>query len=171
MDCPGYRDLRSLLFLDESEDVSRKAEKKQANRNKTQKQGHSLHGKSPGFRVKNSVISIPAPGLSIAMHEQALCFVHQNYLQNWLWLYGDDTLRKDDLALTSAITALGLSAMANMRMSPPLMLAAREEYIKALSATNNNIMDPILSKTDHTLMAVMFLGKFEVSCVLHFQYF
>jgi hypothetical protein len=105
------------------------------------------------------------------MHEQALCFVHQNYLQNWLWLYGDDTLRKDDLALTSAITALGLSAMANMRMSPPLMLAAREEYIKALSATNNNIMDPILSKTDHTLMAVMFLGMFEVSCVLHFQDF
>lgn len=101
------------------------------------------------------------------MQEQASCFVHQNYLQNWLWLYGDDTLQKDDVSLTPAITALGLSAMANMRMSPPLMLAARKEYIKALSATNKNIIDPIVSKTDHTLMAVIFLGMFEVSSVLN----
>lgn len=171
MECPGYRDLRSLLFLDESEDVGRKVEKQQKIRHRTQKHGYSLRGKSQGFCVRNSLISIPGPGLSVAMHEQASCFVHQNYLQNWIWLYGDDTLRKDDAALTSAITALGLSALANMRMSPPLMLAAREEYIKALSATNKNIMDPILSKTDHTLMAVMFLGMFEVSCVLDFQYF
>lgn len=168
VECPGYRDLRSLLFLDESEDVSRKVENQQAIRYRTSKHGHSLRGgRSEEYRIRKSVKS----GLSVAMHEQALCFMHQNYLQNWLWLYGDDTLQKDEVALTSAITALGLSAMANMRMSPPLMLAAREEYIKALSATNKGITDPYESKTDHILMAVMFLGMFEVNHFLNFQYF
>jgi hypothetical protein len=167
VECPGYRDLCSLLFLDESEDVGRKVEKQQKIRHRARKHGYLLQDKSQAFCMRNNIISIPGPGLSTSMHEQASCFVHQNYLQNWLWLYGDDTLRQDDVALTSAITALGLSAMANMRMSPPLMLAAREEYIKALSATNKNIMDPISSKTDHTLMAVMFLGMFEVSYVLN----
>lgn len=169
MECPGYRDLHSLLFLDESEDVGRKVEKQQTIRHRTQGQRCTLPSKSQGFRMKNSVISIPRARLSVAMHEQALSFVHHSYLRNWLWVDGADALREDDMALSSAMTALGLSAMANMRMSPPLMLSAREEYIKALSATNRNVMDPILSKTDHTLMAVMFLGLFEVSCVLKLE--
>ncbi|KAH8691338.1 Zn(II)2Cys6 transcription factor [Talaromyces proteolyticus] len=162
VDCPGYRDLRSLLFVDETKDVSIKAEKKGVTKYKTEKRGKSSRDSNQEAYRTTMIAPLPDQELLFPIHEQALCFVYQNYLQKWLWLYGDGAVRDDNLALSSAITALGLSAMANMRMSPPLMMAAREEYTKALAATNQNIKDPVLSKTDQTLVAVMFLGMFEV---------
>lgn len=67
--------------------------------------------------------------------------------------------------LRSAITALGLAVLANIRMSPSLMMSAREEYTTALANTNRSLIDTVESKTDQTLLAVMFLGMFEVSCL------
>jgi hypothetical protein len=64
--------------------------------------------------------------------------------------------------MLSAINALGLAALANMKMSPALMMTAREEYTAALACTNQSLKDPVISQADSTLMAVMFLGMFEV---------
>ncbi|KIW66446.1 hypothetical protein PV04_05781 [Phialophora macrospora] len=68
----------------------------------------------------------------------------------------------DNAAVSSSVTALGLAVLANTRVSPTLMISAREEYTIALASTNRALRDPLSSKSDLTLMAVMFLGMFEV---------
>jgi phosphoribosylformylglycinamidine (FGAM) synthase PurS component len=42
-----------------------------------------------------------------------------------------------NFAVNSALTAVGLAALSNIRMSPQMMLKARREYTTALSHTNN----------------------------------
>lgn len=164
MNCSGYRDLDSLLFLDESENVSRKARKTYATKAIVYKQGPSYDRRTQDSEIGAYACLNPEHGLDIALRDQALSFVYRNYLQNLVWIHGTDpVVRGESTAMTSAIAALGLSAMANIRMNPTLMLEARKEYIKALSATNQSIMDPVMSKTDETLVAVMFLAMFEVT--------
>lgn len=62
------------------------------------------------------------------------------------------------------MVALGLATLGNIKMSRAILIAAREEYVKALSHTNKAIGDPFLSKSESTLAAVIVLGMFEV-CV------
>lgn len=67
--------------------------------------------------------------------------------------------------MSSAVAALGLATLGNIKTAPSIMMAAREEYAKALSCTNYALDDPILSKSDFTLAAVIVLGMFEVSSI------
>jgi hypothetical protein len=108
------------------------------------------------------------------MHEQATCFVFRNYVCQWLRPYANclttPQSTEDNTAVISAMTALGLAALANIKMSPTIMMAAREEYTAALACANRNLRDVVLSKQDSTLAAVMFLGLFEVcSCLVRPQ--
>lgn len=66
-------------------------------------------------------------------------------------------------AINAALNAVGMAALSNIRMSPRMMLKARREYTTALSQTNHALRDPVLSKRDDTLAAVVLLGMFEVS--------
>jgi hypothetical protein len=68
-----------------------------------------------------------------------------------------------NFAVNSALNAVGLAALSNIRMSPQMMLKARREYTAALSHTNQALRDPIKSKQDDILAAVVLLGMFEVS--------
>lgn len=73
---------------------------------------------------------------------------------------------RNSLVLTTALAAVGLAALSNIRLSPRMMLQARKEYTTALSQTNYALRDPVLSKRDDTLAAVVLLGMFEVSVEL-----
>ncbi|CAI7570855.1 unnamed protein product [Penicillium bialowiezense] len=64
-------------------------------------------------------------------------------------------------AVNTALTAVGLAALSNIRMSPRMMLKARQEYTTALSQTNHALKTPALSKRDDILAAVVLLGMFE----------
>lgn len=68
-----------------------------------------------------------------------------------------------NFAVNAALNAVGLAALSNIRMSPQMMLKARREYTTALSHTNQALQDPIKSKQDDTLAAVVLLSMFEVS--------
>jgi uncharacterized membrane protein len=104
--------------------------------------------------------------------DQGTCFVFHNYVFNepepsrtFLgYLYGLRAKEKSS-ALLSAMDALGLASLGNIKMAPTLMIAARKEYISALVSTNAALRDPVLSKADSTLTAVTLLGMYEVSGV------
>ncbi|KAJ5748232.1 uncharacterized protein N7511_009928 [Penicillium nucicola] len=64
-------------------------------------------------------------------------------------------------AVNAALTAVGLAALSNIRLSPRMMLKARQEYTTALSQTNYALKDPLLSRRDDILAAVVLLGMFE----------
>ncbi|KAJ5614034.1 hypothetical protein N7528_007688 [Penicillium herquei] len=66
------------------------------------------------------------------------------------------------VAVNSALNAVGLAALSNIRLSPQMMLKARHEYTKALSETNKALANITMSKRDDTLAAVVLLGMFEV---------
>jgi hypothetical protein len=156
----------SLLFQNESNEVVRKAQKKYASAEGRQRIP-SHQTKASRDSQENQITAYQPPvavpqQLSQPLHDQAACFVHRNYMEKWLWLYSAPMKEERNQTLTSAITALGLAVLANIRMSPPLMMAAREEYIAALGNTNRSLRDPVDSKTNQTLLAVMFLGIFEV---------
>jgi hypothetical protein len=67
-----------------------------------------------------------------------------------------------NVAVNSALNAVGLAALSNIRLSPQLMLKARREYTNALSETNRALASIAMSKRDDTLAAVVLLGMFEV---------
>ncbi|KAJ6103640.1 hypothetical protein N7486_003862 [Penicillium sp. IBT 16267x] len=68
----------------------------------------------------------------------------------------------ENVAVNSALNAVGLAALSNIRLSPQMMLTARREYTNALSETNQVLANIAMSKRDDTLAAVVLLGMFEV---------
>jgi hypothetical protein len=66
-------------------------------------------------------------------------------------------------AVMASLNATGLAALSNIHMSQELMLSARQEYVTALAETNAALNDPMQSTSDSTLIAVTFLGLYEVS--------
>lgn len=65
-------------------------------------------------------------------------------------------------ALSATITAVGLAGLSNSNNAPDVMIVARQNYASALHLVNTALRDPIESKTDQTLVAVMLLGMYEV---------
>ncbi|OAP55666.1 hypothetical protein AYL99_09818 [Fonsecaea erecta] len=170
--CAGYRDLTTIVIRDESTEVARKAQLKQAKEpplllhrdpgpSSSACQAESMPGVAvagPLLLYKSSIVQQP----STPIREHATCFAHQSYLDPWLWPPTLDLGNADHAAASASVTALGLALLANTKSSPTLMMAAREEYTEALRSTNRALEDPFLSRSDLTLMAVMFLGMFEV---------
>ncbi|OQU96256.1 Fungal Zn2-Cys6 binuclear cluster domain-containing protein isoform 2 [Cladophialophora immunda] len=157
--CVGYRDLKSLVIRNESTEVARKAQLKRAKELDRDPKSSACRSRSaPTAGLLVPLVQQP----SIPMREHAICFAQQSYLDTWLWPSTLDLDIADNAAASSSVTALGLAILANTKLSPPLMMAAREEYTAALRSTNIALQDPLLSKSDLTLMAVMFLGMFEV---------
>ncbi|TGJ81415.1 hypothetical protein E0Z10_g7358 [Xylaria hypoxylon] len=107
---------------------------------------------------------------SIAVHsvqELAQRYIYANYVtggsrcgpMSYLVLLIEDPR---NTAVNTALDAVGLAALSNIRLSPRTMLKAQREYTKALSQTNRALRDPIMCKADDTLAAVVLLGIYEV---------
>lgn len=65
-------------------------------------------------------------------------------------------------ALTEVIEAVGMAGISNMFKAPEIMAKANQRYGRALAMTNNALSDPKQATTDATLMAIWFLGIYEV---------
>lgn len=74
-----------------------------------------------------------------------------------------------NVAVISALNAVGLAALSNIRSSPQMMLKARREYTKALSETNKGLADIATSDRDDILAAVVLLGMYEVSSPVDYR--
>jgi len=106
--------------------------------------------------------NLNARPLAPPLFDQATCFVNRNYFDKWLWPRASQLKMENHVATLSAVRALGLAALSNIRLSPTMMAAAREQYTIALGSTSEDLRDPVRSKEDHTLMAVILMGMFEV---------
>ncbi len=66
-------------------------------------------------------------------------------------------------ALSATVASVGMAGLANTKFAPQVMIAARQTYARALRLINAALRDPIETKTNQTLSAVLLLGLFEVS--------
>ena len=179
--CPGYRDPLNLSFRDESQDVIRKARvRPRSPVQSTSRRAFPVFETSTGVVRSGGSNAKPPPaddlGLtrrrapSVSVTDQATCFFFSNFV------VADMGLSKSHLnhvtaliqlpgngALAATVAAVGMAGLANTRAAPQVMVAARENYAKALRLINAALRDPIESKTNQTLSAVLLLGLFEVS--------
>ncbi|KAB8259766.1 hypothetical protein BDV32DRAFT_150185 [Aspergillus pseudonomiae] len=167
-ECSGYRDVATLSFHDQSQEVIGKARRQQNTKASTKALSCSRRP-SPstvnGHRQSSPTI---LPSLTFPVNDQASGFIFSHYVRNAKHTRGHldflSTLVRTDTspAVTACISALGLASLANIHMSPELMSAARHEYSAALSATSVALRDPECARSDSTLAAVELLSLYEV---------
>ena len=168
-----------MAFRDESQDVRRKARVRQ--NPSIQQTSREASAPSEIFTdlvpSASSSTNSPQPSnlrlsprtLSDSITDRAKCFFFYNFV------VADQGLSKGHLdelpalvqrwgngALMTTITSVGLAGLSNTKHAPQVMVTARQIYARALRLTNAALRDPIESKTDQTLSAVMLLGLFEV---------
>lgn len=174
VDCPGYRDLLDWNFRDQSEDVIRKSQQSARRKRTAATSSSSTATTSTTSTTSTSSVQNVTPprnGLTYPIQELARAHLFVNYMSggpcgghmSYLLPLMKDS--RNSPVLTTALAAVGLAALSNIRLSPRMMLQARKEYTTALSQTNHALRDHILSKRDDTLAAVVLLGMFEVSLV------
>ncbi|KAF4951541.1 hypothetical protein FSARC_12889 [Fusarium sarcochroum] len=170
--CPGYKDEFDLVFRNETQATERRARK--ANKKAlTQKQGKL------GSQIPSKAVAIQKPTpdqsilstLQLPVDQQATC----HFLSNFVLLPSHDMTRgwmefvvpllKSKTVAPSFKLAFDACAMASLgnRVGPGTNFEDRAlgYYTKALSATFTALKDPVLSKEDSTLAAVLLLGLFE----------
>ncbi|KAM0348336.1 hypothetical protein ACHAPU_004304 [Fusarium lateritium] len=170
--CPGYKDEFDLVFRNETQATERRARKasKKASFQKQDKLGSRA---SP----KAVVIHKPTPDQSILstlqlpVDQQATC----HFLSNFVLLPAHDMTRgwmefvvpllkceKPASHFKLAFDACAMASLGN-RVGPGCNFEGKAlgNYTKALSATFIALKDPVLSKEDSTLAAVLLLGLFE----------
>lgn len=164
VDCPGYRDPLELRFRDQNEEVIRKSQKPPRKKRTVNTTPQVVESDSYIQTVKPSPQAIP----EFPTQELARGYLFCNYMAGGPHAGHMSYLlpliqNPQNAALNAALNAVGLAALSNIRMSPQMMLKARREYTTALSQTNYALRDPVMSKRDDILAAVVLLGMFEVS--------
>ena len=122
----------------------------------------------PSFRP---LPSKPSQPLFTPLRDQAAYFFFAYYVESeppmsdiylkWLSrLFGREPPGQ---ILNSVVESVGLAGMANVHHAPGLMVKAKQQYGRALAITNETLRDPVKAKADSTVIAILFLGLFEVS--------
>ncbi|KAE8353086.1 hypothetical protein BDV28DRAFT_148396 [Aspergillus coremiiformis] len=169
-ECSGYRDLTALSFHDQSEEVIGKVRRRQ-----DPKTPRALSSSGqPGMPTTNHhQSSSPAlvRSLACSMNDHATGFVLAHYVRRAKHTRGNLDFLPSLLqantspAVISSLSAVGLASLANIHMSPDLMLAARREYSAALAATSAALRNRAFVTGDSTLAAVELLSMYElVTC-------
>jgi hypothetical protein len=169
--CPGYKDEFDLVFRNETQATKRRAQK--ANRKALEKLG-KLPPNSDDDSLTPIRISTHAvvPSLNIPLQEQATCHFVSNFVlvtqqagcSGFLdfvpQLLGQDLPSKP---LSHAFLACAMGALGNRVNQGDSGLSSRalSEYTKALKAVGMALNDPVESRTDATLAAILLLGLYE----------
>ncbi|KAJ5404321.1 hypothetical protein N7509_004192 [Penicillium cosmopolitanum] len=176
-ECPGYRDQLDLIFRD---DPPRNAypERHVRSPSTTGSTGSNAEtsfdfNSDPGHQYimrqirPSAVITNPTEGLS---KEQAICFFLQSHsipgsslmtdtLTNFLMDSGGSLGQQ---AVQSSIYAVAGAMLSRVRNVPSLKQAARQEYGSTLKLVNAALADPVQSRTNQALLAVVFMSLYEV---------
>ena len=169
-----------MAFRDQSQDVRRKAHVRQdaPSRQSSRKATPALEVSTDLVQSSRSTTKSPLSSdltlsprpLSTSISDRAKCYFFHNFV------VVDQGISKGHLdelpalvkhygngALMATVTCVGMAGLANTRHAPQVMFAARQIYARALRLINAALRDPIESKTDQTLSAVLLLGLFEVN--------
>ncbi|KAJ5890220.1 hypothetical protein N7504_011030 [Penicillium tannophilum] len=162
VDCPGYRNRLDLGFRDQNDEVISRAQ-----RSAQKKRSAALTPVSVEESGSGTLSFSPRNNVEFPVQDLAKGYFFSHYITGGLEgghmsyllpLIADP----GNVAVNSALNAVGLAALSNIRLSPQMMLKARREYTNALSETNQALANTAMSKRDDTLAAVVLLGMFEV---------
>ncbi len=111
-----------------------------------------------------------SPSLSHPITEIGACFFFANYTCDeppfskdyHAWLTRTYYADRSNHAVRAAIEAAGMAGISNTSYAPGVAAKSKEQYGRALVATQRALDDPAETMADTTLLAVMFLGLFEV---------
>lgn len=171
------------MFRDESARLTSRAEKRNKKSDRSTKSNASSLSPSPEVTPEpfqsqalvrtagansTSSIFVPYP-LESSITDRAATFFFANYVhsdppfsEEYLQFLCQAYARSNP-ALTDVIEAVGLAGISNVFKAPEIMAKATQRYGRALTLTNNALGDPKEATTDATLMAIWFLGIYEVS--------
>ncbi|KAL4820260.1 hypothetical protein BDW67DRAFT_153791 [Aspergillus spinulosporus] len=162
-ECWGYRDVSSGRFFDQTEEVKRKNSPSSSS-SSSALTSSSRSSQSPRWQqISSSPTPFSQQQVSIPLKNQGAAFALSRYLHrsvgnNLLSILNSPSAK----AVTASINAVGLAALSNIHQSPQLMFTARQEYGSALAETNAALSDPRQATSDASLVAVIFLGIFEM---------
>ncbi|KAL4874678.1 hypothetical protein BJY04DRAFT_203372 [Aspergillus karnatakaensis] len=167
-ECSGYRDVTAGRFYDQTEEV-----KKKNSSSHSSSSSPSTSFSSPPSPVwqASPPVSLVRQHVSVPMHDHGTAFMLNRYLskdglnevRGPLGTFLPHILSTNSgRAVTASLNATGLAALSNIYQSPQLMIAARQEYGRALAETNAVLCDEVQSTSNASLVAVAFLGMFEI---------
>jgi hypothetical protein len=106
--------------------------------------------------------------------EFATCFFFMNYVlddqysrgafKHLIDIYRGETV---STSLADAVTSIGIAGPAHFYKDSSVMVNTNKKYSSALSSVSIRLRDSTSAKEDQTLMAVVLLGVYEVSRLLH----
>ncbi|KAK4063561.1 hypothetical protein Trihar35433_8269 [Trichoderma harzianum] len=113
------------------------------------------------------------PTLSVPITDQAESFFFFNFVLTdpisggghleYLPVIYDGIAR--DLALPTAIVAIGMAGIANLQRNRDLLLAANAQYVLAIQLTQAALIDETLRIQDQTLVSILLLALYEtIAC-------
>ncbi|KAB5582951.1 hypothetical protein GE09DRAFT_1077063 [Coniochaeta sp. 2T2.1] len=156
VDSCEYRDPLKLTFRDQNEKVKRKSQDQKA-----RKQPAVLPNVLE--RCSSSPQPRPCQAMTLPTCQVARGYMYANYMVGgYLPCLVSLMERWPDSALQSAVTAVGLAALANMGQSRQVMAEAKQEYTSAICMIGNALNDSLECKRDDVLAAVVLLSMFEV---------
>lgn len=162
-DCFGYRDVSAGRFYDQTEEVRKRNSPSSSALVPSPPQKRRLDQAASPSLIQQHV-SVPLAG-------QGAAFMLSRYPTQDRVAGGRGPVNGFPLhvlgtpagrAVTTSLNAVGLAALSNIHQSQQLMLSARETYISALAELNEVLSDETQSISNSSLIAVGFLGMFEV---------
>lgn len=167
-ECFGYRDISGGRFYDQTDEVKKRNSPSSASSalvpSPPQKRRLDQSASPPLIQQHISVLSVP-------LADQGAAFMLSRYPARDRVVGGRGPVNgflphvlctPAGRAVTTSLNAAGLAALSNIHQSQQLMLRARETYISALAELNEILSDETQSISNSSLIAVGFLGMFEV---------
>ncbi|KAH8664399.1 hypothetical protein BX600DRAFT_512439 [Xylariales sp. PMI_506] len=177
IECPGYRPV-ATHFKDETQLTAEKVQSEKRGIPKRDKASHAVTPSRGAVPVQKQACDLTyrdhrdhrehrdlvTSSLQTPINDTAISFLGSRYLQASLLsqvapLYLQ--LPDSDTAITAAVHAAALAALAMETQQPKMLLLARSEYSRAIRNTQRAIQDPAECTTDATLAAVIHLGLYE----------
>ncbi|KAL6823651.1 hypothetical protein V8C40DRAFT_248527 [Trichoderma camerunense] len=173
--CGGYRDKLDLTFRDQTRQTINKSNQAKHKVKSpvvaTQLVGNPMEAKSPSQLDESKRLITPA--LSVPITDQAVSFFFFNFVLTdpisggghleYLPVIYDGIAR--DLALPTAIIAIGMAGIANLQRNRDLLLAANAQYVLAIQLTQGALIDETLRIQDQTLVSILLLALYEtIAC-------
>ncbi len=157
--CPGYRDLNSVVFRDETARVVNRAS--------------ARPGNSAAEDAHESAGVWLAPSPSTNRRDQAIGIFFYQYATDvegcfdYVFSICSRPASPGMEILHDAMELIGLAYLSGMRYGRPYPSSAETEVYRkhsaALNSVNNALQDGSLATRDEVLVAVILLGLFEVS--------
>ncbi|KAK3395051.1 hypothetical protein B0H63DRAFT_63742 [Podospora didyma] len=149
--CPGYRDMSTVYFRDQTKEVAKKVEEAKARSSRTRPP-------TPPRQTDLIKLALPTP-----VHQVATNYFLAFYAPATAFSYLSTSPRGREDIPNSVLVATSLALFSREANQPSLIDQARQHYITAIAETNAALASPSLAIRDATLSSVLLLALFEAT--------